>query len=201
MTEHVTAVMVSNRWERLREMSPADEAALHVETADDPIAQADLICAGCNDDWPCAFERGRRAEYAPSHGGPTMTTPDPLRAALAAIIASWEATIKVLDMPAPVYRASVLDAMAVWPRGANGPIAVAAYESLVERLREHRAVVSATSAALAADTARPTTGYHGADELDLHYDLRCPRCTEQRDRLRPPIEMDEVYAIVAEETP
>lgn len=53
-----------NRWERLREMPPADEAAFHVETADDPIAQADLICAGCNDDWPCAFERGRRAEYA-----------------------------------------------------------------------------------------------------------------------------------------
>lgn len=50
-----------NRWERLRELSPGEEAAFHVETDDDPIAQADLICAGCNDDWPCDFERGRRS--------------------------------------------------------------------------------------------------------------------------------------------
>ena len=66
-----------------------------------------------------------------------------LRAALEAVVQSWKATIKVIDMPAPIYRTSVLDAMAVWPKGANGPLVISAYESLVERLREHRAVVSA----------------------------------------------------------
>ena len=84
-----------------------------------------------------------------------------LRAALEAVVQSWEATIKVIDMPAPIYRTSVLDAMAVWPKGANGPLAISAYESLVERLREHRAVVSA--ARVGGAPAEPR-----AEGLDRH---------------------------------
>lgn len=52
-----------NRWERLREMAPADEAREHFEDADDPLGEA-VICGGCKDDWPCDFERGRTAGAA-----------------------------------------------------------------------------------------------------------------------------------------
>ena len=55
-----------NRWERLRDMPLAEEALRHVESVDDPLG-AVLICAGCYDDWPCDFERGRRsAQPAPA---------------------------------------------------------------------------------------------------------------------------------------
>lgn len=50
-----------NRWERLRDRPPADEAMLHFESADDPLDASDLICEGCKEDWPCDFERGRRS--------------------------------------------------------------------------------------------------------------------------------------------
>jgi hypothetical protein len=39
-------------------MPPAEEAMLHFESADDPLDDADLICDGCKEDWPCAFQRG-----------------------------------------------------------------------------------------------------------------------------------------------
>lgn len=107
------------------------------------------------------------------------TAPD-LRAALEAVIESWEDAIKVIDMPAPIFRTSVLDAMGVWPKGANGPIAISAYESLVERLREHRAVVSWAQmqlpAALGSDIAEPTL-----DACTCDHQWPCPaveRCDE-----------------------
>ena len=59
-----TAMTEPNRWERLRDMPPAEEALLHYESSDDPLDASDLICDGCKDDWPCDFERGRRAHFA-----------------------------------------------------------------------------------------------------------------------------------------
>lgn len=61
----------------------------------------------------------------------------------------WHRAINKHDMPAPIYRASVLDAMSTWPKGANGPLAISAYESLVERLIEFDAVMSAARISLA----------------------------------------------------
>lgn len=48
---------------------------------------------------------------------------------------------------------------------------------------------------------RPTQrhGWHGDGEFDVHYDQWCPRCTTQRDRLRPETGMDVIYAEVPEE--
>jgi len=54
-----------NRWERLRDLPPVEEAARHQEvvTEDDPLG-AVAVCSGCWDDWPCDFERGRRVHFA-----------------------------------------------------------------------------------------------------------------------------------------
>jgi hypothetical protein len=49
-----------NRWELLRDMSPLEEGMLHRETPDDPLHEGPM-CVGCKGDWPCDFERGRRA--------------------------------------------------------------------------------------------------------------------------------------------
>ena len=46
---------------------------------------------------------------------------------------------------------------------------------------------------------RESAGYHGEGEFDLHYDPRCPRCIERRDRLRPDPSFDKIYATTDEE--
>lgn len=62
--EHPHLDDTRNRWERLRDLPPAEEALRHVPSADDPLAVSDAICDGCMSDWPCDFERGRRSVVA-----------------------------------------------------------------------------------------------------------------------------------------
>jgi hypothetical protein len=58
MQVHRLEGVAMNRWEKLAAMPPAEEAMLHFESADDPLDDADLICDGCKEDWPCSFQRG-----------------------------------------------------------------------------------------------------------------------------------------------
>lgn len=51
------------------------------------------------------------------------------------------------------------------------------------------------------DAVNHGSGYHGEGEFDLHYDPRCSRCTANRDRLRPAVAFDEIFASTERSTP
>jgi len=54
---------------------------------------------------------------------------------------------------------------------------------LSETLTRYRAIQGASS-----------IGYHGDGEFDLHYDPHCVFCGTNRDRLRPDVGWDHIYA-------